>query len=75
MHPSHRQWVNEPVIFDIGDASATKDEYGLIPEADWSQVYECYAAIQILGAHADDNQREAQSTQWMLIIEPPNHTE
>lgn len=74
VHRSHRQWVREPVVFDVGDASAAKDEYGLIPEGDWDQVYETDAAVQVLGANERRDQREDQTTRWVMIIEPPKYT-
>lgn len=74
MIPSHRRWLRHPVTFDMGDGSAAKDEYGLIPEADWSQVYETEASIQVLGASSDEDQRETQATRWTLVIKPPKHT-
>lgn len=73
MNRSHRRWLTDEAVFDLGDESAAKDEYGLTPEADWSQVYECQAAIQIMGAHEQSDQREVQETRWILVIEPPKY--
>lgn len=74
MHRSHRQWVSTPVVFEVGDATAAKDEYGLIPEGEWGQVYETDAAIQVIGANERRDQREDQNTRWVMIIEPPKYT-
>lgn len=74
MIPAHRQWLKTPVVFTLANSAAAKDEYGLTPEADWSQTYEAKAAVQVLGSSADEDQRETQSTRWTLIIEPPKFT-
>ena len=74
MIPSHQRWLRDEVMFDLGDATAAKDEYGLIPEGDWNQVYETEAAIRVLGSSSDEDQRETQSTRWTLVINPPKHT-